>query len=104
MVELPLLLAPLPIFFETNLKKQRMLPLTFNDPADYDRIDDGGRLSLIDVEEGEFKPGSQVTMQVEPLRGQYREAKLNHSYHAGEIEWLRAESALNHIKATSRTR
>ncbi|OJK01977.1 hypothetical protein ASPACDRAFT_50750 [Aspergillus aculeatus ATCC 16872] len=86
---------------ETNLKKQGMLPLTFEDPATYDRIAEGDRVSLIGVEEGELAPNSQVVMRVTPREGQAWEAKLNHSYHAGQIAWLRAGSALNHIKATA---
>jgi aconitate hydratase len=85
---------------ETNLKKQGMLPLAFNDPADYDFIREGDRITLIGVEDGDFQPGSQVTMQVKPREGDSWEATLNHSYHAGQIRWLRAGSALNYIKAT----
>jgi aconitate hydratase len=84
---------------ETNLKKQGMLPLTFADAATYDRIAEGDRITLVGVEDGEFRPGSQVTMRVQPRRGDSWEAQLNHSYHAGQISWLRAGSALNHIKA-----
>ncbi|PYH81207.1 aconitate hydratase [Aspergillus uvarum CBS 121591] len=86
---------------ETNLKKQGMLPLTFEDPATYDRIAEGDRISLIGIEEGELAPNSQVVMRVTTREGQMWEAKLNHSYHAGQIAWLRAGSALNHIKATA---
>ncbi|KAL3482993.1 aconitase family-domain-containing protein [Aspergillus germanicus] len=85
---------------ETNLKKQGMLPLTFADAAAYDRIAEGDRITLMGVEDGEFRPGSQVTMRVQPRQGDSWEAQLNHSYHAGQIPWLRAGSALNHIKAT----
>jgi aconitate hydratase len=83
---------------ETNLKKQGMLPLTFNDPADYDRIALGDRITLLDVEEGEMRPGKQVKMRVDPMDGQSWEASLNHTYHAGQLPWLRAGSALNYIK------
>jgi aconitate hydratase len=85
---------------ETNLKKQGMLPLTFDDPADYDLIREGDRITLIGVEDEDFHPRSLVTMQIKPQRGDSWEAKLNHSYHAGQIPWLRAGSALNYIKAT----
>jgi aconitate hydratase len=83
---------------ETNLKKQGMLPLTFDDPADYDRIALGDRITLLDVEEGEMRPGKQVKMRVDPMDGQSWEASLNHTYHAGQLPWLRAGSALNYIK------
>lgn len=83
---------------ETNLKKQGMLPLTFDDVADYDRIQDGDRIRLIGVEDGELEPGRQVTMRVTPREGETWEARLDHSYHSGQIRWLRAGSALNYIK------
>ncbi|KAJ5087184.1 hypothetical protein N7456_010800 [Penicillium angulare] len=89
---------------ETNLKKQGMLPLTFNDPADYDRIAEGDQISLLDVEEGELQPGKPVTMSVQAKDGSTWEAKLNHSFHQGQITWLRAGSALNHIKANTASR
>ncbi|KAK1147516.1 hypothetical protein N8T08_000857 [Aspergillus melleus] len=84
---------------ETNLKKQGMLPLTFQDAADYDRIMEGDRITLVGVEEGELQPGKSVTMRVTPRTGAVWETQLNHSYHAGQIKWLRAGSALNHIKS-----
>ncbi|KAL4916138.1 aconitase family-domain-containing protein [Aspergillus aurantiobrunneus] len=86
---------------ETNLKKQGMLPLTFADAATYDRIAEGDRITLMGVEEGELSPGSRVRMRVETRQGEVWEAALQHSYHSGQIPWLRAGSALNHIKATA---
>eukprot|EP00882_Tetradesmus_deserticola_P034002 GHRQ01038891.1.p1 GENE.GHRQ01038891.1~~GHRQ01038891.1.p1 ORF type:complete len:156 (-),score=49.11 GHRQ01038891.1:263-730(-) len=47
---------------ETNLKKQGMLPLTFADPADYDKIDSTDRLSILGLKE--LAPGKQLTVQV----------------------------------------
>lgn len=81
-----------------------MLSLNFANTADYDRLKEGDRIQLIGVEEGEFQPGKQVTMRVTPLQGQSWEAQLNHSYHAGQIAWLRAGSTLNYIKATALNR
>lgn len=43
---------------ETNLKKQGMLPLTFADPADYDKIDSGDKVSIVGLKE--FAPGKQL--------------------------------------------
>lgn len=77
-----------------------MLPLTFDDSADYVRVAEGDRITLLGVEDGEFQPGTQVVMRVEPRQGKAWEASLNHSYHPGQIAWLRAGNALNHIKAT----
>lgn len=47
---------------ETNLKKQGMLPLTFADPSDYDKIDSTDRLSILGLKE--LAPGKQLTVQV----------------------------------------
>jgi aconitate hydratase len=86
---------------ETNLKKQGMLPLTFADPQDYDRIQLGDRITLQGVEDGELRPGRQASMRVVRANnaGEWI-APLNHSYSNGQLKWLRAGSALNHIKQT----
>lgn len=89
---------------ETNLKKQGMLALTFADRADYERLAEGDVISLLDVEHGEMQPGRQVTMQVRTKDGESWRCLLNHSYQANQIDWLRAGSALNHIKRTSLSR
>lgn len=39
-----------PFFSETNLKKQGMLPLTFANPADYDKIQPEDRISLLGLQ------------------------------------------------------
>jgi hypothetical protein len=39
-----------------------MLPLTFADPADYDKIDSSDRLSILGLKE--LAPGTQLTIQV----------------------------------------
>ena len=49
---------------ETNLKKQGMLPLTFADTADYDKIKTGDKISLTGLKE--FAPGSQVNISFQP--------------------------------------
>lgn len=40
---------------ETNLKKQGMLPLTFSNPADYDKIGSDDKISLLGL--ADFAPG-----------------------------------------------
>lgn len=45
-------------FAETNLKKQGMLPLTFADPADYDKIDSDDRISIVGLKE--FAPNKPL--------------------------------------------
>jgi aconitate hydratase len=86
---------------ETNLKKQGMLPLTFARPHDYERIRLGNRITLRGVEGGELRPGKQVSMHVICADAGEWIAPLNHSYSEGQLKWLRAGSALNHIKQTT---
>jgi aconitate hydratase len=85
---------------ETNLKKQGMFPLTFADPADYDKNKEGDVISLLSVDGTDLRPAKQVTMEVLAKDGSRWTALLNHSYHAHQIEWLRAGSALNFVKRT----
>lgn len=87
---------------ETNLKKQGMLPLTFDNLADYDKIKEGDTVSLFGVREEEMEPGKQVRMLVTRKDGSTWDARLNHSYHTGQLRWLRAGSALNQIKNSAR--
>lgn len=45
---------------ETNLKKQGMLPLTFANPADYDKIDANDKISLLGLKD--LTPGKVRTL------------------------------------------
>jgi aconitate hydratase len=77
---------------ETNLKKQGMLPLTFTDPADYDKVPTDAK---IDLKITELQVGKPITMVVHPKDGKPFDIKLSHTFNEGQIEWLRAGSALN---------
>jgi len=80
---------------ETNLKKQGILPLTFADPKDYDRISGNDRISIVGLKD--LAPGKQLTVVVKPKEGKPFEIKVNQSMNEGQIEWFRAGSALNHM-------
>lgn len=82
---------------KTNLKKQGMLPLTFADLEAYGRIEADDRVDILGVEE--IKPGEQLTMRVRKRDGSAWETPLNHTYHEGQILWLKYGSALNYIKS-----
>jgi len=82
---------------ETNLKKQGMLPLTFQDPADYDKIDPSDRVSILGLTK--FRPDEPLTLRVEKADGSQLELKVNHSFNEAQIEWFRHGSALNKIRA-----
>ena len=77
---------------ETNLKKQGMLPLTFSDPADYDKIQPDDRLDLMCTE---LAVGNPITLRVHPAKGQSWETKLSHTFNEGQIQWFKNGSALN---------
>ena len=77
---------------ETNLKKQGMLPLTFADPADYDKIKPEDK---VDIKCTELAVGKPITMVVHPKNGSDFEVKLNHTFNEPQIEWFKNGSALN---------
>jgi aconitate hydratase len=80
---------------ETNLKKQGMLALTFDDPADYDKIREDDHLDLIGLTE--FAPGKPFTVKVHHQDGSSDEFQVNHTYNDLQIEWFKAGGALNLI-------
>ncbi|KAJ3185797.1 Aconitate hydratase mitochondrial [Gaertneriomyces sp. JEL0708] len=82
---------------ETNLKKQGMLPLTFADPKDYDKIDPTDKVSLVGL--STLAPGSKVTLRAHKADGRTVDIPLNHTFNQGQIEWFKAGSALNLMAA-----
>ncbi len=78
---------------ETNLKKQGLLALTFQDPADYDRVLEWDRVSLVGL--GELAPGKIVSCILHHSDGTTESLSLNHSFGESQIEWFKAGSALN---------
>mgnify|MGYP001309615810 FL=1 len=79
---------------ETNLKKQGMLPLTFADPKDYDKIKEDDKIDLLI---SSLAPEKQVKMIVKHSDGSKDEILLNHTFNTAQIEWFKAGSALNLI-------
>src|SRR5271156_610453 len=77
---------------ETNLKKQGMLPLTFIDPADYDKISPEDKVDLLCTQLAVGKP---VLMRVHPKDGPAWDCWLSHTFNEGQIEWFKNGSALN---------
>ncbi len=80
---------------ETNLKKQGMLPLTFDNPEDYEKIQEDDRLSIVGL--GEFAPGRQLKLVMKHSDGSSDAVMLNHTFNENQIEWFKAGSALNLI-------
>jgi aconitate hydratase len=82
---------------ETNLKKQGILPLTFRDPRDYDRFEQGDRVSITGL--GALAPGKPVTLRIRKADGRTEEVQGHHTMTTEQIAWFRAGSALNAAQA-----
>jgi aconitate hydratase len=84
---------------EANLKKQGILPLTFEDPGDYDRIRADDRLSIIGL--SDLAPGQPLVCVVSHEDGEEERINLRHTMNLGQIDWFKAGSAMNHMKNTA---
>ena len=81
---------------ETNLKKQGILALTFDDVGDYEKINEDDKISIIGLEN--FVENSVVTCELKHTDGKSEKISLRHSYNSSQIEWFKAGSALNVLK------
>ena len=84
---------------ETNLKKQGVLPLTFADRDDYDRIGPEDRVSVVGLDS--LAPDTPVEVVITSPDGVATSITTNHTYSADQIEWFKAGSALNLIRQRS---
>ncbi|MFO1533544.1 MAG: aconitase family protein, partial [Thermoplasmatota archaeon] len=81
---------------ETNLKKQGLLPLTFADPKDYDKVQENDRVSLLGL--ADLAPGKPVTVALKHKDGKVESFQARHTFSKDQIEWFRAGSALNLLR------
>ncbi|HNL38999.1 MAG TPA: aconitate hydratase, partial [Saprospiraceae bacterium] len=81
---------------QTNLKKQGMLALTFANPADYDKVRQDDKVSILGFES--FAPGKPLKIRLDHADGTSETFDVNHSYNDQQIEWVRSGSALNKIR------
>ena len=81
---------------ESNLKKQGLLPLTFQDPADYDRVLETDRVSLVGL--ADLAPGEPVTCHLHHAGGTRDTIRLNQTFNDAQIEWFKAGGALNLLR------
>ena len=84
---------------ETNLKKQGMLALTFDNESDYDKIQEEDTFNFIDLES--FSPSNQLSLEIVHKDQSKEIIKLNHTFNSQQIEWYKNGSALNLIKANN---
>ena len=82
---------------ETNLKKQGVLALTFENPRDYEKIRETDRISLVGLDR--LEQGKPVKCYIHHEDSSKEEITLRHSYNRFQIEWFRAGSALNLLRS-----
>ena len=72
---------------ESNLKKQGLLALAFQNPADYDKIREDDRISLVGLRD--MAPGKPVECIVKHADGTSETLRLAHSFATSQLEWFR---------------
>ncbi len=82
---------------ETNLKKQGVLPLTFADPAVYDRVLVDDAISVLGL--ADLAPDKPVRCVLHHADGTSEEFAALHTMSEEHIGWFRAGGALNVIRA-----
>jgi aconitate hydratase len=85
---------------ESNLKKQGVLPLTFEDSADYEKVREDDRISIEGL--AGIAPARPLTVVLHHADESEERIPVRHSLNAEQIEWFKAGSALNVLK-TNRT-
>jgi aconitate hydratase len=78
---------------ETNLKKQGVLPLVFENPADYDKVQENDRISIVGLKD--LAPGKPVKVLLHHASGKDDAISCRHSYSGEQIAWFKAGAALN---------
>ncbi len=81
---------------ESNLKKQGLLPFTFEDPDDYDRVQVDDRVSIVGLDK--LTPGQPVQCVLKHADGSEETVNLRHTLNETQIEWFKAGSAMNYMK------
>jgi aconitate hydratase len=82
---------------ESNLKKQGLLALTFSDPDDYERIRADDLIDFVGL--ADLAPGKPIACSVTHADGTNESISLRHSYSGSQLEWFKAGSALNVLRA-----
>jgi len=84
---------------ETNLKKQGVLALLFNDKSDYDVILEDDAFEIKGLTS--FAPQVPLILLANHCDGTTDEIIMNHTFNENQIEWFKAGSALNLISQQS---
>ena len=81
---------------ETNLKKQGLVPLTFADPKTYDLIEETDRINVHNLPP---VPDQPVKCSITKADGSTVEFEAKHTFSPEQVEWFKAGSALNIVRA-----
>jgi len=81
---------------ESNLKKQGVIPLTFENPADYDKVLETDRVSITGLQSLAPDRPLQVTLHHEDQSEET--VTVLHTLNEEQIAWFRAGSALNLLR------
>lgn len=81
---------------ETNLKKQGVLPLTFADPSDWEKIGENDRVGVVGL--AHLAPGKPVEVVIHRA-GEKIRIQTKHSLTESQVNWFKAGSALNALNA-----
>ncbi len=81
---------------ESNLKKQGVLPLTFMDPEDYDKVQEQDRISILGL--SELAPDAPLVVELEHVDGTQETIQAEQTLNEEQIKWFKAGSALNLLR------
>ena len=84
---------------ETNLKKQGLLPLTFADPADYDKVRGDDVVDIVGVER--IATGGSPSLVLRHADGSVEQIETRNTFSPEQFEWFKAGSAINKIRSGS---
>ena len=84
---------------ETNLKKQGVLPLTFADPADYDKVRGDDMVSVVNVDA--ISTGGSPDVILHHADGSEDRIPTQNTFSLDQFGWFKAGSALNEIRANA---
>jgi aconitate hydratase len=82
---------------ETNAKKQGLLPLTFADPSTYEQIGEDDTISVLGL--ASLAPDVNVQCTINKPDGTTIPFECTQTFSPEQIEWFKAGSALNIIRA-----
>ena len=80
---------------ETNLKKQGILALTFDNKDDYKKIKESDTFDINGLQN--FSPRENLQLVINHIDGTKDKISLKHTFNNNQIEWFKAGSALNLI-------